>query len=251
VSLLFRSMVRPLFLMCLLLTVAGCKVELYTNLDEVAANEVTAALLMAGIPATKKTGKDGIAIMVKERMFGEAVELLNSKGLPNKKYNTVGELFNDDGLVASPMQEWARFNYARSQELSASLSSIPGVVKADVHIGENRSDSPFDEPIPPSVSVLLQVQEGIMTREFVPQIKQLVALSHPEVEYDRVGVIVSTMADVASSNPPVVNVGGILVHPDSEVWIKALLGSIVALFLTVCGMGAFILILKTRGKRVA
>jgi type III secretion protein J len=223
-----------------LLALIACKTELHTNMSEADANEMLAKLLQYGISADKKIEKDGVTLMVEKSQFGEAVDLLANHGLPRKTYQTVGDIFQSNGLVASPLQEWARLTYAKSQELTKTLSTIPGVIKADVHIGETRKETPFEEPKPPSASVVIQMNEKMIPDDIVPQIKQLISLAHPEISYDRVGVMVTPVRQMEVTQP-VSNVGGLLVHKDSASSIQylfavaalAILASILSLSMAV------------------
>lgn len=205
--------VRILAFMALILLCA-CKLELNSKLDEQDANEMMAKLMASGVSVSKTIGKEGVTLMVEESQFAQAVDVLASHGLPRRTFSTTNEMFADQGLVASPLQEWARFNYAKAQELSQSISTIPGVIKADVHIASSRKQSAFETVSPPSASVLIQMQEDMITPGLVPEIKQLVSFSIPDIEYDRVGVIISPVAR-EEKHAEMVSMAGILVHPGS------------------------------------
>lgn len=237
-----------------LLALSGCKIEMHSNLDEVSANEMLAALLSNGISASKEAQKDGIALYVAEAQFSEAVGLLGSMGLPRDKFANTSEIFNAEGLVASPTQEWAKLNYAKSQELSHSIASIPGVVRVSVNIAEKRKDGPFDEAMPPSASVVAQVNERFMSDDLVPQIKQLVSFSVPAISYERVGVIVSPIK-AQEVNQTLVSLAGILVHRDSVLAVRIL--GVIAAMSSICALtfGALVLLnwrsQRARGKETA
>lgn len=205
------------------LVLSACKVEMHTGLDERSANEMLAALLSSGVSAEKQPDKDGVSILVAEAQFSEAVELLASRGLPRSKYTNVGEVFNAEGIVASPMQEWAKLNYAKSQELSNSINSIPGVVRVSVNIAETRNDGPFDEKQPPTASLVVQMEKDLITEDIVPQLKQLVAFSIPNIKYENVGVIVAPIS-VRQVDQKLVSLSGILVHRDSALAVRVLGG---------------------------
>jgi type III secretion protein J len=203
------------FMAILAMTVlCACKLELNSNLDEQEANEMMAKLMASGVSVSKTMGKEGVTLMVEESQFAQAVDVLASHGLPRRSFSTTDDMFAEQGMVASPLQEWARFNYAKSQELSESISTIPGVVKADVHIASSRKQSAFETVSPPSASVLIQMHEDMITPGLVPEIKQLVSFSIPDIEYDRVGVIVSPIAR-EEKHAEMVSMAGILVHPGS------------------------------------
>lgn len=231
----------------LLTALAGCKVEMHSNLDERAGNEMLAALLSNGISAEKVKGKEGVSLHVAEAQFSEAVQLLNSLGLPRDTFASVEQIFDAEGIVASPTQEWAKLTYAKSQEISGSISSIPGIVKVSVNIAESRKDGPFGEKKPPSASVVVQVAEEQNSADLVPQIKQLVSYSIPDIKYDRVGVIVAPVS-ARKVKQEMVSVSGILVHKDSVLAVRvvaaiAALSSVIAL-----SCGAFLLLNWRSGR---
>lgn len=206
---------RWLMVALMMFTLSACKTELLSGLDEADANEMLAELLSRGISASKVVDKDSVSVHVEKEQFAEAVDILKSLGLPKMKFNSVNDVFQSEGLVASPLQEWARLNYAKSQELSSTISSIPGVVRADVHLGEARRDSPFQDVEPPSASILVQMDRRLIREDTVPEIKRLVALAHPDIKYDQVGVIVSPV-DVEETPIALSEFAGILVHNNDK-----------------------------------
>ncbi|GEM_PF-1548291 len=231
-----RRLVRLAAACMAFVLLAACKVPLHSGLQEREANEMLGKLLEYNIDAAKQTDKDNlVTLMVDEAQFGEAVDLLKRFGLPRPDYETMGEVFTGDGLVASPVTEWARFNFALSQELSNMVSSIPGVISAQVHIANPRKETPFDEVPLPSASVLALVSRDAMTAELVPQIKQLVAFSVEKIDYDRVGVVVSPVDPPVRPELDLVALGGVIMHRNSQTQAILL---IVALVVVCLGLGA-------------
>ena len=212
------------FLFAALLLV-GCQVELNSNLEEREANEMLSKLLSHGLVASKEKQDGGITLLVEKSQFGTAVELLNAYGLPRRKFANMGEVFSTEGLVASPMQEWARYNFALSQELSKSISSFPGVISAEVHIANPRDTKPFEDPTPPSASVLIVIGEDYVTENLIPQIKQLVSFSIENIDYDRVGVVLSPVAPPKVEAVHVVSFAGVLLNKSSLQTARILLGA--------------------------
>lgn len=187
--LLWHKRLTLLLVFCLL---TACKVELNSGLEEREANEVLGRLLSANIQASKTKDKDNkVTLFVDESQFAEAVTLLKKLGLPRKNYVTMGDVFAADGLVSSPLQEQARFNFAQTQGLARTISSMPGISLAEVHIANPVKHTPFDDPGPPSASVFVLADQDQIAPDLIPKIKQLVAFSIENVAYDRVGVIVS------------------------------------------------------------
>ncbi|MGL6209787.1 MAG: type III secretion system inner membrane ring lipoprotein SctJ [Paracoccaceae bacterium] len=239
---------KVLFAVCLLVLLAACKIELNSNLDEQEANEMLAVLLANGIVASKVIEKDKVILTVEESQFGDAVEVMKAHGLPRTKFSNTGDLFTGEGLVASPVQEWARFNFAKSQELSQSIASIPGVVKVDVHVAATRRENPFEDPKPPSASVLVLMQEDRITDNLIPQIKQLISFSIPDISYDRVGVVVAKVPPPRAPQT-LVSFGGMIVHQGSAQAVQIL--SVVAGLATVVavGLGTFVFLQRKAGLK--
>src|SRR6185312_5432642 len=97
----------------LVLALAGCKVELYSGLNETEANEVVAALADGRI-AARKEHMDGAdwQVQVDEDRVGAALELLRAQGLPAQHYASMGDMFQKQGLVSTPAEERMRYIFA-------------------------------------------------------------------------------------------------------------------------------------------
>lgn len=144
------TITRALTLALMVLTLQACSVDLYTNLDEREANEMVATLLSKGIAANRVLQKDGkLTVTVDEDQFSQAVALLNTAGLPKERFATLGTVFKQEGLVASPVQERAQMIYALSEELSRTVSEIDGVLAARVHVVLPDNDPLQRNAIPP------------------------------------------------------------------------------------------------------
>lgn len=127
--------VAAILLACMLLV--GCANDaLYSELDEQQANELMAALLGSGIHAQKNVSptKKGWEVQVARGDFPYAMQVLKSRGLPRTGYQSLGEVFKKEGFASSAVEEKARYLHGLSQELSRTLSLMPGVVEARVHI---------------------------------------------------------------------------------------------------------------------
>lgn len=180
------------FAICALIAVAlaGCKVDLYTKLSENEANEMVAVLMRNGIQAMRTSAKDGSSVVrVDEDSFSEAVTVLTENGLPRQKFATMGDVFADNKLVSSPIEERARFIYALSQELSKTLSEIDGVFAARVHLVLPRNDPLRVDEKPSSASVFIKHDSSISMMSLLPQIKTLVTNSIEGLTYDKVSVV--------------------------------------------------------------
>src|SRR3954470_1345526 len=151
----------------LLLSVAGCGVELEHNLDERQANEVASVLESAGIAADKIV-EDGNAnaykIVVARGEAGRAFSLLESRDLPKRSLRGLSDTFAGGTLLPSPVEDRARYGAALAAELERSLEEIPGVVSARVHLA-----LPPEEPLVgdaaharPTASVLLKTSQKLV-----------------------------------------------------------------------------------------
>lgn len=176
-------------------TVASCKSELYTNLDQRHANQIVATLRQHGIPADRSIGKgDRASVSVEESRFAEAVAVLNDNGLPKQEFATLGDVFKRDGLVSSPVQERAQMIFALSQELSRTVSEIDGVLSARVHLVLPENDPLRQQLVPSSASVFIRHQASAPMSDLVPQVKMLVANGVAGLSYDKVSVILVPVA---------------------------------------------------------
>lgn len=250
---------RLIALFCAAFLLAGCKSELYTNLSEREANEIVAALLEAGIPAAKqRSGADLVTVTVDDQRFAEAMTVLNQRGLPSATYQSLGDVFEKEGIVSSPVEERARFIYAMSQELARTVAEIDGVLSARVHVVLPETDMLGRDLKPSSASVFIRHDPNVPVDGFTGQIKLLIANSLEGLVYDNV-----TVVSVPASQTPeegyrpteFVQVLGVWVHPASEQRMWTLLATVagVALLLGIGVSAALTRVLRNgvRGKPVA
>ncbi len=149
-----------------------------------------ALLLQGGLSASKSVAKDGTSsLSIDDRQFAVAVNLLQAKGYPRAKFNSINDVFQPSGLIASPLQEQARFLWALGQELSQTVSQIDGVLTARVQVVLPDNDLLKREPIPSAASVFVRYDESSRVPSLVSQIKMLVADSVQGLSYDKVSVV--------------------------------------------------------------
>jgi type III secretion protein J len=178
------------WLLSVLLVACGNKVELLHEISEVEANDVLAALLDAGITADKQPGKDGmVSLSVEQAHFSRAISLLNAEGLPHEKYVKMGDVFRKEGMISSPLEERARYLWALSQELSATVSQIDGVIKARVHVVLPERSNGADPATPSSAAVFIKHKPGFNYDDVIPQVKRLVSNSIPGLIQEKVTVV--------------------------------------------------------------
>ncbi|MGE0802436.1 MAG: type III secretion system inner membrane ring lipoprotein SctJ [Lautropia sp.] len=170
-------------------TLLGCSQQpLYSQLTERQANEMVAALLAAGIDARKLAHEGQYAIATAERDIPSAVRTLNAQGYPRETFDTIGKIFKREGFVSSPLEERARLMHAMSQEISATLAQIDGVVTARVHLAVPEHNPLADKPAPASAAVFIKHRPDRNLAAQTAQIKALVVNSIEGLGYDNVTV---------------------------------------------------------------
>lgn len=194
--------VRLGFVLGTALLLSACQIDLYSGLNEDDANEMLALLIHDGLAAAKVRAKDGTtSILIDQAQFATAVDVLKAHGLPRTKFATINDVFQPSGLIASPMQEQARYIWAIGQELSKTVSQIDGVLTARVQVVLPDNDLMKREVTPSSASVFIRYDEGSQASTLVSQIKSLVANSVQGLTYDKVSVTLVPVPHVAP--PPV------------------------------------------------
>lgn len=222
-------------LLALVLALGGCKVELYTGISQKEGNEMLALLRSEGVSADKQADKDGtVRLLVEESDIAEAVEVLKRKGYPRENFSTLKDVFPKDGLISSPIEERARLNYAKAQEISHTLSEIDGVLVARVHVvlPEER-DGLGRKSSPASASVFIKHAADVQLDAYVPQIKQLVNNGIEGLSYDRISVVLVPSAGVRQVPlaPRFESVFSIQVAEHSRGRLLGLFGLLLALLL--------------------
>jgi type III secretion protein J len=186
-------------LLALLLAACSKQVELMSTMPEEEANDVMAALQNAGIRADKVPGKEGmVGLSIDGAQVGRAVDLLRAKGLPHQRYAGMGQVFKKEGLISSPLEERARYLYALSQELGATLSQIDGVIVARVHVVLPERGAAGDPNLPSSAAVFIKYQEGYNLDVLQPQIRRLVNNSIPGLTPEKISIVLFP----SSARPP-------------------------------------------------
>lgn len=174
----------------LVLAACSSRVELIGAVPEQEANEALGALLTAGVAADKVAGKEGmVALHVQSGQVVQAVEVLKAQGLPRERFAGMGDVFRKEGLISSPLEERARYVFALSQELSATISRMDGVIAARVHVVLAERSPGGEETTPASAAVFIKHQPQAHIEALQPQVRRLVAGSIPGLASERVSLV--------------------------------------------------------------
>jgi type III secretion protein J len=180
---------RALSLLALLLALSGCKVGLYSGLNEQEANEIVAALSAEGLDASKeRLDGNNWQVQVEENRLGRALDVLRTQGLPHDRYASMGDVFQKQGLVSTPSEERMRYIYAVSQELSQTLRNVDGVVTARVHVVIPANDPLSDKIRPSSAAVFIKHRSDVDLRLLAPAVKEMVAHSIEGLTHEQVSL---------------------------------------------------------------
>ncbi len=214
-----------------LLFLWGCQTQLFSSLPEGEINDMWSILQKAGIKSTKTSLKDNLAALsVDSNFVSSAIDILRLQGYPRSQFANIGDLFPKEGLISSPMEEKVRFLYGLSQELSATISHIDGVLSARVHLVLPENTSQIETTIKPSsAAIFIKHQPVIELESYIPQIKLLVANSVENLSYDQVSV--ALFPSISPSIEPV----------PAQSNKRLLVGIVIFLLLAVAGaVGAFL-----------
>ena len=201
-----RRAFGPLVVLLCLALLAGCRSEIYQGLTEDQANAMLATLLKRGVRVEKQAaGKNGFAIAVDDDQIVQALQILKDNNLPGEDFSNLGKVFSGQGMIASPTEEQSRLAYALSQELADTLSRIDGVLTARVHIVLAGTDPVTDTRTPPSAAVFLRHLPESQVIGMVPKIREMTANAVPELNFERVSVLllpVRETVSVSMTTPP-------------------------------------------------
>lgn len=229
----------------------GCRAVVLTGLDEAQAGEAVAALDAARIAARaeREPGADGNAfrLEVPEAEVARALAALHSAGLPRRAPVGLDALERGAGLVPTPEEERGRLATALAGELSRSLSRLPGIVEARVHVSPPAARTPLDQaPARPTAGVLLLRAHGAAP---VPEkgVRELVAAALVGLRPEAVAIVQAEVPRTQARQPTVVAVGPISVARESAGPLRALLAG--ALLLHALLAAALIAVVARRRAR--
>lgn len=211
---------KTAWMLLLVLALTGCKQTMFSHLSEPEANEIVALLGQAGIVASKSAAGDaGFRLEVASSAFPDAVTLLKEHGLPRPAYANLGQVFKREGLVSTPTEERIRFVYAQQQELENTLSRLPGVVSARVHVVHPHNDPLADKPRLATASVVLIHRRDADLASSVSQIKALVGHSIEGLSHENVSLSLFAMADTIAPSPRAAHAANAAAATAGERWM--------------------------------
>lgn len=225
----------------LALSACGGAVDLMASMPEPEANEVIAALLDAGISASKVSGKEGmVGVRVEQSQVARAVDTLRALGLPRERFAGMGDVFKKEGLISSPVEERARYLYALSQELSNTLSHLDGVLVSRVHLVLPERGSGSDPNMPSSAAVFLKYQSDARIADVQPQVRRLVVNSIPGLSLDKVSVIMvpSSIKSATHAGRAWTSVLGFNVEAESARKLTITLVTLIAMAVVGAGLSS-------------
>lgn len=219
----------------------GCndQVELNHGLTENDANEVAAELGRYHIEAEKRVSKEGITLLVDAPELNRAVHILDAAGLPRPARTNLGEVFQKNGVISTPLEERARYIYALSQEVEATLSQIDGVIVARVHVVLPERVAPGEPVQPASAAVFIKYRPDLDPDVIEPRIRKMVASSLPGLtgRADKDLAIVFVPAETYQDKPPEVSFGPFMITPERSLQLSWLCGTIGVLILLAAAGG--------------
>ena len=236
-----------LFSMCFILI--GCKTELYSGLTEKEGNEMLSILMDSGIEVEKVFNKKEreITLLVSTGEVSKSVKVLGSLGYPQEKFSSVGDIFPKDGLISSPTEERARYTYSMTQDLSATLSMIDGVVAARVHIVLPQDQDKLSDIIfPSSASVFIKYTSELELSGFVTKVRTLVGNSIEGLELDKITVSLfpaSRVGDMSLTRDKIETVFSVDVASGSATRLRVIVIMCFALVIIMILGGSFIFLM--------
>jgi flagellar M-ring protein FliF len=176
---------------------------LYANLSDKDGGAIISQLSQMNVPYRHADG--GAAILVPSAKVHDVRLKLASAGLP--KGSVVGfELMDGARFGQTQFQERLTFQRGLEGELTRSITAMPAVLGARVHLALPNQNGFFREQQRPSASILLSLHPGrTLDRAQVAGIVHLVASSVPEMNpkavsvLDQTGALLSVTPDSGNS----------------------------------------------------
>jgi type III secretion protein J len=243
-----------LVLVLIVWSLAACRGEVVTGLDEAQAQAALAALGRAGVGATREAAGEGgntprYAVVVPASEVARAAAVLEAEGLPRRAVPGFAQLYAAASVIPSVTEERARFTSALSGEIAGQLEHLVGVLDASVLVNVPSADplAPADAPVEPaSASVLLTVRAGSPAPQ-VADVQHLVSGAVAGLADARVTVVVQSAAPPPAGAASFASVAGIVVARGSK---SSLLVTLAGALILLMAVGAWAAIAGSRRRRL-
>ncbi|MEM9552940.1 MAG: type III secretion inner membrane ring lipoprotein SctJ [Acidobacteriota bacterium] len=238
-------------LMIVLTLLLGCRADLLHRLPEVEATQILAVLQEHGIEAEKQLDDEEANLWRVTVPRGEATRafsLLAEYKLPRTSDRRMQDVFSQNKLVLSPVEEQALYLEALQGEIAHTLEAIEGVIDARVHLVRPQRDLAGRPLSQAKASVVIEYQpdagglQPIRPRE----VQALVANAVPDLQAEQVAVVQKASKLVRAEGEPrgeargadLVTVGPLLLEASSLSSLRALVAAVLAVLFV---LGFFLL----------
>lgn len=250
-----RRILICLFGLILSLSACNSKSTIVNSVSERDANEIVVLLNSKGILAEKVAAPVSAVgatnavvvwdIVVPPNQITDALGVLNQSGLPRVKGTTLLDLFGNQGLVPSDMQDKIRYQEGLSEQLATTIRKMDGIMDANVQITFPTEDNNC-KALTASVYVK---HRGILDNPnslAITKIKRLVSSAIPCLTPENVSVVSdrALFADINLQNPcqmaedkNFVSIWGVIVAKESASLFRFIFYSfIILIFLLLCAL---------------
>jgi type III secretion protein J len=180
------------FLLVILLFLSACNKDttVLQDLDQDTANDIILLLRENSIDAKKVEKNKLQSVTVSSADETRALALINAYGKPDKKFQSLGEVFKKDGFISSPTEEQARLVYGLEQEISGMISQIEGVINVNVQVAlPTFKDDLWDtDNSKPSAAILIIYLKKYRVDRHKDRIKKLVSKAIPNLSVNDVEI---------------------------------------------------------------
>lgn len=196
----------------LLCSLAACQEQIVHDLSEREANSVVSQLSMARLDARKVQQPDGRwAISVDQDEMLQALSYIETRRVLTSR--DAKSVSNKGVMIPSREEQWFRYERSVAVSIEESLSALPGVLDARVHVNLPDDDPLFGDSARKggSGSVLL-----VVDKSFTAADAEVGALVGGAAGLPRDAVRVLRSEAVEANPPAVVEVSGDIVPPPPE-----------------------------------
>ena len=166
---------------------------LVQGLSQQDANSIVLVLANNNVPSTKimdtKDGTFSVQVEPKNQILG--LQILSNYGEPITQRQSMGQIFKKEGMISSPMEEFARYTFALNQELESTLSEIDGIIAVKVQVSlPMPSDNLWSsEAAKPGAAIFIKYRSGYRIDLLTNRIKLLVSKAVPGLTPDMVEIM--------------------------------------------------------------